>query len=181
MKTRSIKAVLAGGLGLLALGGTITGFATANAEAAPGPRVARAAAAAAMPSAVEDFSYPGAEQLLQDRKIVLKRGDGNIVLKGGNGDQGQGACSDAKDIFVESRLDKQGFCFTTTGTRGYLTMEIPEAFFLWTQDRAMKATVTADGTNKVYEAPKNDVTTIGETDTAGGEKRSVLVELRITG
>jgi hypothetical protein len=179
VKTRSIKAVLAGGLGLLALGGTITGFATANAAAASGDP--RAAAAAAMPSAVEDFAYPGAEQLLQDRKIVLKRGDGKIVLKGGNGDQGKDACQEARDIFVESRLDKQGFCFTTTGTSGYLTMEIPEAFFLWTQDRAMKATVTADGKNSVYEAPKNDITAIGETDSPGGEKRSVLVELRITG
>ncbi|MFF0744953.1 hypothetical protein ACFYVL_31580 [Streptomyces sp. NPDC004111] len=177
MKIRSIKAVLAGGLGLLALGGTITGFATANAAAAPtDPR-----AAAAMPSAVEDFSYPGAEQLLQDRKIVLKRGDGRIVLKGGAGDQGRESCRDARDIFVESRLDKKGFCFTTTGTSGYLTLEIPEAFYLWTQDRAMKATVKADGTSTVYDAPKNEVTQIGETDTPNGEQRSVLVELRITG
>jgi hypothetical protein len=59
-------------------------------------------------------------------------------------------------------------------------MEIPDAFFLWTQDQAMQATVTAeDGKTTVYKAAKNEVTEIGETDSPGGEKRSVLVELRI--
>jgi hypothetical protein len=173
-----MKAVLAGGLGFLALGGTITWFATANASAAPmGPETA---AAADMASAVEDFIHPGAEQILQDRKIVLKRGDGNIMLKPGSGAGGMNDCLGAKDVFIESRLDKQGFCFVTTGTTGYLTMEIPDTFFLWTQDQPMQATVTADGKKTVYKAPKNDVTEIGETDTPGGEKRSVLVELRIS-
>ncbi|MFF8437149.1 hypothetical protein [Streptomyces bacillaris] len=172
-----MKAALAGGLGFLVLGGTITWFATANASAAPtGPE---AATATDMPFAVEDFVHPGAEQILQDRKIVLKHGDGNIMLKPGNGEGGMNACLGAKDVFVESRLDKRGFCFVTTGTTGYLAMEIPDAFFLWTQDQPMQATVTADGKKTVYKAPKNDVTEIGETDTPGGEKRSVLVELRI--
>ncbi|MEU8665279.1 hypothetical protein [Streptomyces anulatus] len=173
-----MKAALAGGLGFLALGGTSTWLATADASAAA--TEPRAAATADMPSLVEDFIHPGAERILQDRKIVLKRGDGNIMLKPGNGEGGMNACLGANNVFVESRLDKQGFCFVTTGTTGYLTMEIPDAFFLWTQDQPMQATVTADGKTTVYKAPENDVTEIGETDTPGGEKRSVLVELRIS-
>lgn len=175
-----MKAGLAGGVGLLALGAAITGFATANASAAPGD--AKVAAAADIPSAVEGFTHPGADRILQDRKIVLKRGDGGIMLKPGNGDEGRAKCSEARDIWVESRLDeKRGYCFTTAGASGYLTMEIPESFMLWTQDRAVRATVTADGKSTAYEAEKNDVTPIGESDSTSGEKRSVLVELRITG
>jgi len=173
-----MKAALAGGLGFLVLGGTVTWFATASASAAPADQ--RAAAAADMTSVVEDFVHPGAERILQDRKIVLKRGDGNVMLKPGNGEGGMSDCLGAKDVFVESRLDKRGFCFVTTDATGYLTMEIPDAFFLWTQDQAMQATVTAeDGKTTVYKAAKNEVTEIGETDSPGGEKRSVLVELRI--
>ncbi|WP_257134099.1 hypothetical protein [Streptomyces sp. st140] len=172
-----MKAALAGGLGFLLLGGTVSWFATANASAAPADP--KAAAAAGPTSLVEDFVHPGAERILQDRKIVLKRGDGNVMLKPGNGEGGMNACLGANNVFVESRLDKQGFCFVTTGTTGYLTMEIPDAFFLWTQDQPMQATVTADGKTTVYQAAQNDVTEIGETDSPGGEKRSALVELRI--
>ncbi|WP_433401435.1 hypothetical protein [Streptomyces sp. CA-146814] len=154
-------------------------FATADASAAPA--APKAASAADMTSAVEDFIHPNAERILQDRKIVLKRGDGNIMLKPGNGEGGMNACLGAKEVWVESRLDINGYCFVTTGTTGHLAMEIPDAFFLWTQDRAMQATVTFEGKETIYKAPKNDVTGIGETDSPGGEKRSVLVELRITG
>ncbi|WP_228991151.1 hypothetical protein [Streptomyces sp. DH8] len=169
---------MTGGLCFLALGGTFTWFATADASAAATDP--KAAAAGGMASLVEDFIHPGAEQILQDRKIVLKRGDGNIMLKPGNGEGGINDCLSANNVFVESRVDKRGFCFITTGTTGYLAMEIPDAFFVWTQDQPIQATVTADGKTTVYKAPKNDVTEIGETDTPGGEKRSALVELRIS-
>ncbi|MDH6120015.1 hypothetical protein [Kitasatospora sp. GAS204B] len=40
------------------------------------------------PSAVEDFSYPGAAQILASQNITLKSGDGHILLtdcaSGGN-------------------------------------------------------------------------------------------------
>ncbi|MEU0719198.1 hypothetical protein ABZ498_18740 [Streptomyces lavendulocolor] len=175
-----MKAGLAGGLGLLALAATVTGLAAANASAAPGD--AQAAAADDIPYAVEDFTHPGAEKILLDRKIVLKRGDGGIMLKPGDGVGGLSGCSEARDIWVESRVDKaRGYCFVATGASGYLTMEIPDSFMLWTQDRAVRATVTADGKKTTYEAGKDQVTAIGEADQTGGEKRSVLVELRITG
>ncbi|MGA5408745.1 hypothetical protein ACPCSC_15940 [Streptomyces lavendulocolor] len=131
---------------------------------------------------MEGFTHPGAERILQDRKITLKRGDGGIMLKPGDGVSGLSGCSEARDIWVESRVDeKRGYCFLTTGTSGYLAMEIPDTFMLWTQDRAVRATVTAAGKKTTYEAGKDQVTPIGEADQDGGEKRSVLVELRITG
>ncbi|MFF4748004.1 hypothetical protein [Streptomyces sp. NPDC001268] len=154
-------------------------MAAANASAAPGDAQA---VTDDIPYAVEDFTHPRAEKILQDRKIVLKRGDGGIMLKPGDGAGGLSGCSEARDIWVESRVDqKLGYCFVATGTTGYLAMEIPDSFMLWTQDRAVRATVTADGKKTTYEAGKDQVTPIGEADQTGGEKRSVLVELRITG
>ncbi|QRX96840.1 hypothetical protein JNO44_10040 [Streptomyces noursei] len=142
------------------------------AQAAPQttPAVTGAAASTEMPSAVEDFTYPGAAKILEERKITLKRGDGRIMLAD---------CDSAYDVMVESRTGKNYFCFTISGKQGYLTMELPDAYAMWTKDHPVKATITADGATTVVNAPKNQYTSMGETGNAG--KRSVLVELRTTG
>lgn len=151
----------------------------ATALAAPqGPLAAPAASQ--MPLAVEDFNHPGADRYLQERGITLKRGDGHIVL---TDDTDLAQCSGASDIAVEARPSDTGqstvFCFRANTKSGYLTLELPDSFNIWTNDRPVKATLTADGKDTVVNAPANDLTGVGE----GGDTgvRSVLVELRVTG
>ncbi|MFJ5681032.1 hypothetical protein [Streptomyces sp. NPDC093097] len=138
------------------------------AQAAPQP--APAAATAEMPSAVEDFAYPGAAKILQDQEITLKRGDGHIVLVD---------CEINQDIMVESRTGGGQFCFKVSGKQGYLTLELPDSFGIWPNAHPVQAKITADGKETVVDAPQGTYKPLGES--GGGKKRSFLVELRVTG
>ncbi|MGW0362507.1 hypothetical protein [Streptomyces sp. NPDC002990] len=140
------------------------------------PQVAPAAPLAAgdIPVAVEDFNYPGAAKLLADRGITLKRGDGHIVLTEGTT---LAECDDPSNIAIDSR--KGIFCFKTNAKSGFLTLELPDTFGIWTQDHPVQATLTADGKQTVVKAPANDNIAVGEAGDTG--VRSVLVELRVTG
>ncbi len=132
-----------------------------------------------MPTAVEDFQYPEAERILTERKITLKRGDGHIRLKEGPDHTVPTSCQAANEIFVESRLDRLGYCFTVSGTTGYLTMELPDVYGIWTEDRSVSAKLVAAGQEKQVNIGPNSVEPVGES--LPGGKRSVLVELRVTG
>ncbi|MFF7280632.1 hypothetical protein [Streptomyces griseorubiginosus] len=165
---RARKALLFGVSGALAagLGAAVL---TTGAQAAPQTAVTTATATD-MPAAVEDFTYPGAAKVLADRGITLKRGDGHITLVG---------CSEAWNIKIESRLDNGGYCFRTTARTGFLTLELPDAYGVWTEDHPVEATLTAEGKETVVNVPTDDYQPVGEAGDTG--LRSVLVELRVTG
>ncbi|MEU7282572.1 hypothetical protein AB0A69_27915 [Streptomyces sp. NPDC045431] len=166
--SRARKALLLGLFGAVAAGFGATALSTA--QAAPLP-TATTEAATDMPVAVEDFNYPGAERLLQERGITLKRGDGHITLV---------PCSQPWDIKVESRLDKEHFCFDVNAKQGYLTLELPDAYGIWTGAHSVEATLTAEGAETVVDVPANDYKPVGEGDLPSGAKPSVLVELRVS-
>ncbi|WP_256995042.1 hypothetical protein [Streptomyces sp. WY228] len=127
-----------------------------------------------MPGTVEDFVHPGATKLQQERGVILKRGDGHIWLT----DVTQlNDCFGGNNIAIEAR--KGVYCFKTDARSGYLTLELPDTFNIWTQDHPVKATLTADGMSTVVNAPADDLTSVGEASSTG--KRSALVEIRITG
>ncbi|MFD5922242.1 hypothetical protein ACFVYP_36010 [Kitasatospora sp. NPDC058201] len=157
------------------------GFASlAAAQATTGTATPGTASAdPAMPAVVEDFLHPGAERLLTERKITLKQGDGRIRLKEGPDLSVPTSCQASNEIFVESRLDKYGYCFLVTGTSGYLAMELPDVYGIWTEDRAVSARLVAAGQEKQVNIGPNSVEPVGES--LPGGKRSVLVELRVTG
>ncbi|MFJ8313143.1 MULTISPECIES: hypothetical protein [unclassified Streptomyces] len=142
------------------------------AQAAPqaaAPAAIRAAAPAEMPSAVEDFTYPGAAKILQDQKIALKRGDGHIMLTD---------CKINQDIMVETRTGQEQYCFSVSGKQGYLTLELPDSFGIWPNAQPVQAKITTDGKETVIDAPQGPFKAIGE---SGDTKRkSILVELRVT-
>jgi hypothetical protein len=121
-----------------------------------------------MPAAVEDFAYPGAAKIAQEQKILLKRGDGNLVLE---------ACGESNDIQVKSRIGQRLYCFDVVGKKGYLTLELPDTFGMWTESFPVKATLTANGTSTTVNAPANDYQPLGESGDVGA--KSVLVELRV--
>ncbi|MFD4050562.1 ricin-type beta-trefoil lectin domain protein [Streptomyces sp. NPDC058611] len=135
-----------------------------------GPQSPAAASAAEMPFAVEDFSYPDAARILADQKITLKRGDGHIVFVD--------CAAGTPDITVKSRIAQKNFCFDVVGNKGWLTLELPDAFGIWTEAHPVQAKITADGQETVVNAPANDYKPFGEAGDASTP--SVLVELRVT-
>ncbi|WP_308050600.1 hypothetical protein [Streptomyces sp. TRM72054] len=145
--------------------------------AAASPSSSAAVAADEAPSfAVEDYNYPNAAQILADKGILLKRGDGHIVLA--ECDQS------ANQIRVLTVADQSAgrdgtYCFRATATTGYLTLELPRVFALETSDRPISADLTANGTTTTVNVPEDTFESVGE-GTVGGA-RSVLVEIRVTG
>ncbi|WP_370413868.1 hypothetical protein [Streptomyces fradiae] len=166
--SRARRALLIGASGVIAAAVGAVAL-TTGAQAAP-QAAATTDVATEMPVAVEDFSYPNAEKIFQDRHITLKRGDGHITLV---------PCSEAWDIKIESRLDINGYCFKTTSTSGFLTLELPDAYGVWTEDHPVEATLTASGAETIINVPANEYKPVGETGDSG--LRSVLVEMRLTG
>ncbi|MFC8917215.1 hypothetical protein ACFT5C_15730 [Streptomyces sp. NPDC057116] len=158
-------AVLSGLVGAFSVVGGISAFGAASAA----PQQADPAAAVDVPWAVEDFSYPGAAEIQESRQVVLRRGDGHITLT---------TCEGTPDILVKSRGQKS-YCFDVNAERGYLTLELPDAFGIWTQAHPVEATLTADGKKTTVVAEANDYEPLGEGVDKG--PRSVLVELRVTG
>lgn len=139
------------------------------------PAVEQATAATdGMPVAVEDFGYPGAAKVRQERGVTLKRGDGHIWLTEATA---LNDCADASNIAIEARTGV--YCFTTNAKSGYLTLELPDTFNIWTQAHPVRATLTAEGKDTVVNAPADDLTPVGESGDTG--LRSALVEIRVTG
>ncbi|MGW4647610.1 trypsin-like serine protease [Kitasatospora sp. NPDC004289] len=123
------------------------------------------------PTVVEDYSYPGAAQILAERGITLKAGDGHFLLAD--------CASGTGLVHVLSRaLTPSEVCFKINGRDGRLVMEIPRVYQIKADDHAIKASLTADGTTKVVDLQKNFWNPVGE-GSSGSE--SVLLELNATG
>ncbi|GAA2608339.1 MULTISPECIES: hypothetical protein [Streptomyces] len=134
------------------------------------------AADAEMPSAVEDFNYPGADRILADEGIRLKRGDGHIQLA----ECGQTADQITVYTVADTSAGRKGtYCFQATAKSGYLTLELPRVFALETSTNPISADLTAEGQTQTVNMTEDDFKSVGE-GTVGGAQ-SVLVEIRVTG
>ncbi|MFD8086780.1 hypothetical protein ACFV4F_34370 [Kitasatospora sp. NPDC059722] len=121
------------------------------------------------PSAVEDFTYPGAAEIQQERGIKLIKGNGRLLLSECN--------SAVQQVKVYST--NGDVCFQAVGAGGYLTMEITKVFAFEASDRPISANLTAGGATQTVSVAQGGYKSVGE-GTVGGI-RSTLVELRITG
>lgn len=163
------KTLVTGLLGAIAMIGGVTWTATADGGAPE-------AVEAGPPVAVEDFAYPGADAVLANKGIKLKRGDGHIVLAD---------CDPAADqIRVHTVKDtaagrEETYCFKATTKTAFLTLELPRVFALEAADRPFSADLTANGETTTVNVSKDGFESVGE-GTVGGA-RSVLVEIRVTG
>ncbi|MFJ9952121.1 hypothetical protein [Kitasatospora sp. NPDC091207] len=141
--------------------------------ASPTSAPASAAAASAdpdlQPPAVEDFAYPGAAEILQERNIKIIRGNGFLLLAD---------CNPAAQQ-IKVYTTNGDACFQATGPGGFLTMEIPRVFALEAADHPISANLTAAGATQNVTVAQGGYKSVGE-GTIGGS-RSTLVELRITG
>ncbi|MFF8293254.1 hypothetical protein ACF068_29100 [Streptomyces sp. NPDC016309] len=168
------KMMLAGVVGTVL---TLTGL-SALTSANAAPRTAPTALAAANgaeaepPFAVEDFTYPDAEGILKEKGIRLHRGDGRITLTD---------CSAPHQIQVWTLQNTEGrYCFSTSGKTGYLSLEVDRVHAIRTDDRAVRASLTAEGKTTTVDVPKDDYKPVGEGDEKD-PRPAVLVELRVTG
>ncbi|MFH9609047.1 hypothetical protein [Streptomyces sp. NPDC017448] len=132
----------------------------------------------APPSIVEDYSYPGADNILATKGIKLKKGDGRILLADCDPSQNQ-----IQVLTVEDPASGRAgqYCFRTTAKSGYLTLELPRVFMLElaTSERPISADLTAGGETTTVNVGAGDFQSVGEGVVGGA--RSTLVEIRVTG
>ncbi|MFF4830629.1 hypothetical protein [Streptomyces sp. NPDC001315] len=156
---RALGALVAGGLAWAALASGIQGEtggpAVAVADEAPG-------------YAVEDFDYPQADKILAEQGIVLKRGDGHIVLAD---------CASQTGLLEIYARSSDKVCFRVTGTSGYLTLEIPSVYAIKGNDYAAQVDMTVADEEQSYDIAKNTWTAVGESADEQG-REFMLVEIR---
>ena len=117
-------------------------------------------------SIVEDYSYPGADQITG---IKLIKGDGHILLVG---------CDEGHtSVEVYSFTAADPFCFQILGTTGSLTMQLEQAYGIRNyQNYGLEATVSVEGAAPTDVAvPADDWKGIG---VGANEGQAVLLELR---
>ncbi|MEU2832511.1 hypothetical protein ABZ667_28260 [Streptomyces lavendulae] len=118
--------------------------------------------------AIEDFGYPNADKILAEKHITLKRGDGHILLAD---------CGSATDLMeVWSRANEK-ICFRVTGTKGYLTLEIPAVFAVKGNAYSAKVDMTVGAEEKTFDVNKNAWTPVGESADEQG-RDFMLMEIR---
>ncbi|GCE02263.1 hypothetical protein [Embleya hyalina] len=158
--------------GALAAAGAAALFALATPTAAPAASAPSTGAVADdQPGyAVENFAYPGADKIKTEKGILLKRGDGHILLTGCAAGTGQ--------LEVWAR-GKGQFCFRVIGDSGLLTLEVPSVYAV-KGAAAQSADVTltaADSTRQDIEVGKDTWTPVGES--ADPQSREfALLEIR---
>ncbi|MFF4589112.1 hypothetical protein [Streptomyces sp. NPDC001388] len=157
--------------GIVAAGAMLTGISVVYADDPP-----QSPSDSNPPVAVEDYGYPGADRILAEKGIKLKKGDGRILLA---------ECDpNAQQIRVLTRRDDSvnragTYCFQATGKTGRLTLELPQVFAVEAAaDHPVSADLTAGGKTTSVDVPKGGFESVGE---ASGGAPSVLVELRVTG
>lgn len=161
------------GVGALAAAAVVAGglFAfSASADAVP----AGIAADELPPHAVEDFNYPGADRILAERGIELKRGDGHIVMAD---------CTGENLLRVTARgQSNQAVCFRVTGNDGWLTLELPGTFLVRTNSYSnTHLELEADsGDTQSYDVGPNGLQSVGESDPDSGGQEFALLEIRVT-
>ncbi|MER6820466.1 hypothetical protein ABT316_13060 [Streptomyces cellulosae] len=119
--------------------------------------------------AVEDFNYPLADEILAEKGIVLKRGDGHITLADCAAGTGQ------LEVLARDRNDK--ICFNTVGDDGWLTLELPAVYSVKGNDYSTTVDMTVGTEEKTFEIDKNTWTPVGETADPQGRDH-MLVEIR---
>lgn len=169
MAHRTRRTLIAAAVGII-----VAGAAIPLASAADEP--VQQATAETPPSAVEDFSYPGAAKILATKGIELKKGDGHVLLADCDPAAEQIRVLTVKDDTV----GRAGtYCFRATAATGFITLSLPRVFALEAADHPISADLTANGQTATIDLPEGGFESVGE-GTVGGAQ-SVLVEIRVTG
>lgn len=126
----------------------------------------------AMPVAVEDFAYPGADAIFTEQGIRLKRGDGHITLA---------ECGSQVGLLEVWSSQNEGtrFCFKVTGKTGYLTLELPSVYGVKGSDHKVQVDMNVPGTTTdvTVDVDRNQWTPVG-ISTDPQKREHTLVEIR---
>ncbi|KAA6213486.1 hypothetical protein CP973_30140 [Streptomyces albofaciens JCM 4342] len=119
------------------------------------PDVLETAADAEPGHAVEGFDYPNAEKIKEETGIILKRGDGHVMLV---------ACSSGTGLLEVKWRGGKTTCFRTTGSSGFLSLEMPAVHAVkGSADHSADVTLTAPkGKDQHIEVPSGEWTAVGE-------------------
>ncbi|MEU1425169.1 hypothetical protein [Kitasatospora sp. NPDC005751] len=156
MKTRIRWKIVAALAAILAIGASTV----AAADSTP-------AGNSAAPPVVEDFTYPGTSPFPE---LKLLRGDGHIVLAD--------CYTDVQIKLFSMAVGGAGpaACFRVTRASGFLALELPKTFSIWTAGYDVRARLTTDaGVTTTVDVPKNTLQNVAE---GLGQKPAALVELR---
>ncbi|MGA5623728.1 hypothetical protein ACPCTH_02185 [Streptomyces cellulosae] len=155
-------------LGAAATAGALAWAVLAQGGAAAGSP-AEAVADDAPGYAVEDYAYPDAAKILAEQDIVLKRGDGHIVLAD---------CAAGADLLRFLARDREDVCFAVTADTGFLTLELPAVHGVKTDDSAnTHLEMTAEDDQVEYDIPADTWAGVGESVDG---REHVLVEIHVT-
>ncbi|MEU8663520.1 trypsin-like serine protease, partial [Actinoplanes philippinensis] len=130
-----------------------------------------ATAAQTPSSVVDDRAYPGAEQIFAEHGVRVIKGDGNIRYAPD--------CAADPDLLRVERLigsDLETTCFEVRGPRGFLTLELANAFLVRGADRTVTAKSTFEGETDTVTVPPHQYEAIGN-----GDATHTLVEIRVAG
>lgn len=156
------------GTALIAVAAGVLAWSGLSGGAPAASGVAVSVAGEAPGYAVENFAYPGADKILAEQNIVLKRGDGHITLAD---------CASGTGLLEVWARDKDKFCFRVVGTSGWLTLELPSVFAIKGNDYATEVDMTVGSEEKSFDVEKNTWTAVGEGIDEQGRSH-VLVEIR---
>ncbi|MEV7339285.1 hypothetical protein [Streptomyces sp. NPDC093544] len=160
---RTLGAATVGALAWVALAAGVPGGSHPEADAAT------TVADDAPGYAVEDFNYPGADKILAEQGIVLKRGDGHITLAD--------CASGTGLIQVMAREQAGTICFQVVGNSGWLTLEIPSVYAIKGNDYDTQVDMTVGAEEKSFDILNNSWTPVGESADEQG-REFMLVEIR---
>ncbi|MFC9730756.1 hypothetical protein ACFWGM_35450 [Streptomyces roseolus] len=119
--------------------------------------------------AIEDYNYPDADKILAEQGIVLKRGDGHILLAD---------CRSEENLLMFLARDRADVCFKVTADEGFLTLEIPSVHGVRTDDSVnTHLSMTAEEDRAEYDIPAKTWEGIGESVDG---REHVLVEIRVS-
>ncbi|WP_415947924.1 hypothetical protein [Streptomyces sp. KLOTTS4A1] len=161
-------------LGAAATAGALTWAVLAGGGATAGPAagsdIGSVTVAEAAPGyAVEDYNYPDADKILAEQDIVLKRGDGHIVLAD---------CAAGTDLLKFLARGHADVCFEVTADEGWLTLELPAVHGVRTDDSAnTHLEMTAEGDRVEYDIPASTWKGVGESVDG---REHLLVEIRVS-
>ncbi len=130
---------------------------------------------------VEDFAHPGAEAVLAEHGLRVFKGDGHISFVTSYG-YDEGLSCEPGQLQVERMFDIEPYgafyCFETSGTSGYLTLEVPSTFLIRGGHQPVTATAEVPGEAPVtIQVPPG--TSMPVAPGEGAElPQAILVELR---
>lgn len=139
-------------------------------------------------SLVEDFAYPAADAILAEHGLKVATGDGHILFestsltgcaRGLIGVETHPISTEDDETADEETPEVIHYCFSTSGTRGFLTLEVPTTAAVRAGNAPVEATALLEsGVPQTYDVPANRMVDIDIDPAVKKAPKSILLELR---